>query len=77
VTILDAFAGEEAEQSVPPKTIRAIRRLGSAKTPLQVQIVDLLQALRFAPFVKRPFKVAVIVSAWTSPRRLRRIPGWQ
>jgi GTPase SAR1 family protein len=35
-----------------------------AKTPLQVRLVDLLQSLRLDPFRKKPFRVAVIVSAW-------------
>lgn len=64
VTILDAFAGEEAEQAGPEDDQGDEAPWDPAKTPLQVQIVDLLQALRFMPFVKRPFKVAVIVSAW-------------
>jgi hypothetical protein len=34
------------------------------KTPLQVRLVDLLEALQVAPFGRKPFKVAVIVSAW-------------
>jgi hypothetical protein len=34
------------------------------KTPLQVQLVDLLEAMQVAPFERKPFKVAVIVSAW-------------
>jgi hypothetical protein len=63
VTILDAFAGEEAEHAVEEDQGDETP-WDPAKTPLQVQIVDLLQALRLAPFVKRPFKVAVIVSAW-------------
>jgi len=33
-------------------------------TPLQVRLVDLLQAMQAVPFGKMPFKVAVIVSAW-------------
>jgi hypothetical protein len=35
-----------------------------AKTPLQVRLVDLLQSLRLDPFRKKPFRIAVIVSAW-------------
>ena len=34
------------------------------KTPLQVRLVDLLQAMQVEPFGKKPVKVAVIVSAW-------------
>ncbi|SDF29895.1 hypothetical protein SAMN05216337_105054 [Bradyrhizobium brasilense] len=52
-----------------------------AKTPLQVRLVDLLQSLRLDPFRKKPFRVAVIVSAWdlaeeTSPGEwlTRRMP---
>jgi hypothetical protein len=35
-----------------------------ADTPLQVQLVDLLQAHKSEPFVPRRFRIAVIVSAW-------------
>jgi Double-GTPase 1 len=35
-----------------------------AKTPLQVRLVDLLQSLRLDPFRRKPFRVAVVVSAW-------------
>jgi hypothetical protein len=35
-----------------------------AKAPLQVRLVDLLQSLRLEPFAKKPFRIAVIVSAW-------------
>lgn len=34
------------------------------KTPLQVRLVDLLEAFQVEPFARKPFKVAVIVSAW-------------
>ena len=37
---------------------------------LQVRLVDLLGAMQFAPFGRKPFKVAVIVSAWDSRMRL-------
>lgn len=62
VTILDAFDDDDPDLRVvengeePP--------WDPAKTPLQVQVVDLLQALHLPPFDKGPFKVAVIVSAW-------------
>ena len=64
VTILDAFAGEEADQMTLEEDQGDTTPWNPTKTPLQVQIVDLLQALRLAPFSRRPFKVAVIVSAW-------------
>jgi hypothetical protein len=64
VTILDAFADEDVEQAGPEDDQGAKVPWDPAKTPLQVQIVDLLHALGIAPFYKRPFKVAVIVSAW-------------
>jgi len=35
-----------------------------AKAPVQVRLVDLLQSLRLDPFSRRPFRIAVIVSAW-------------
>jgi hypothetical protein len=35
-----------------------------AKTPLQVQLVDLLQAFQAPPFSKPLLKVAVVISAW-------------
>lgn len=34
------------------------------ETPLQVRLVDLLQSLSLNPFDKKPFRIAVIVSAW-------------
>ena len=64
VTILDAFAGEEAEQAPAEDEQGEATSWDSAKTPLQVQIVDLLQALLLPPFAKGPVRVAVIVSAW-------------
>ena len=64
VTILDAFAGEEAEQAPAEDEQGEATSWDSAKTPLQVQIVDLLQALLLPPFAKGPLRVAVIVSAW-------------
>ena len=56
VTILEAFP-EEEEEAVPEDA-------PGEEIPLQVQIVDLLQALRLPPFAKRPVRIAVIVSAW-------------
>ena len=64
VTILDAFAGEEAEQASAEDEQSEATPWDSAKTPLQVQIVDLLQALLLPPFAIEPVRVAVIVSAW-------------
>ena len=64
VTILDAFAGEEAEQAPAEDEQGEATSWDSAKTPLQVQIVDLLQALLLPPFAKGTVRVAVIVSAW-------------
>ena len=54
VTILDAFAGEEAEQAPAEDEHGEATSWDSAKTPLQVQIVDLLQALLLPPFAKGP-----------------------
>jgi hypothetical protein len=78
VTILDALAGENMEDDPEDAEDEAgenADRDGGAsraedppwdatKTPHQVQLVDLLEALRVSPFGKLPFKVAVIVSAW-------------
>ena len=64
VTILDAFAGEEAEQAPAEDEQGEATPWDPAKTPLQVQIVDLLQALLLPPFAIGPVRVAVIVSAW-------------
>lgn len=60
VTILDAFDSEEGETQpvVDPND------WDPKKTPLQVQLVDLLQCLRRAPFSIAPMRVAVVVSAW-------------
>jgi hypothetical protein len=60
VTILEAFDAEEDEaQPAADPT-----RWDPAKTPLQVQLVDLLQCLRREPFSAAPMRVAVVVSAW-------------
>lgn len=64
VTILDAFAGEEVAQGGLDEDRSDDAVWDPAKTPLQVQLVDLLQAFRLPPFDKHPLKVAVIVSAW-------------
>lgn len=58
----DPEAVAEGQQAVsgPP----AEAPFDPAKTPLQVRLVDLLQSLRLEPFYKRPFRIAVIVSAW-------------
>jgi Double-GTPase 1 len=60
VTILDAFDAEEDGQQ--PAADPA--KWDPEKTPLQVQLVDLLQCLQRAPFSMAPMKIAVIVSAW-------------
>jgi len=72
VTILDAF-GSDGSDGEPPSA-EGGNALDSVqpedppwipeKTPIQVQIVDLLQAIQMPPFAERPRRVAVIVSAW-------------
>lgn len=62
VTILDVLGdftdeGTDDDQTEP-------NPWDATKTPLQVQIVDLLEALKAPPFSAKPFKIAVIVSAW-------------
>lgn len=64
VTILEAFSGDDGEDGSGGQAHGEEKPWDPAKTPLQVQIVDLLQALRLSPFLKAPFRVAVIVSAW-------------
>lgn len=60
VTILDAFdAEDDEEQPAADPTV-----WDPAKTPLQVQLVDLLQCLQREPFSTAQMKVAVVVSAW-------------
>lgn len=61
VTILDAFDAEE--NSSEPDQAESVD-WDPAEAPLQVQLVDLLQCLRRAPFEKPPLKIALIVSAW-------------
>jgi hypothetical protein len=51
-------AGAEVQQQT------ADPQFDPTKTPVQVRLVDLLQSLRLEPFSKRPFRIAVIVSAW-------------
>ncbi|MBR1154616.1 hypothetical protein [Bradyrhizobium sp. JYMT SZCCT0428] len=60
VTILDAFDAEEDET----QAVADPNDWDGTKTPLQVQLVDLLQCLQRAPFSMVPMRVAVIVSAW-------------
>ncbi|WFU23631.1 hypothetical protein QA649_37410 [Bradyrhizobium sp. CB1717] len=59
VTILDAFDADEEEAQAPDPNLWE-----PEKTPLQVQLVDLLQCLRREPFSTAPMRVAVVVSAW-------------
>ncbi|AZU56446.1 hypothetical protein [Ralstonia pseudosolanacearum] len=76
VTILDAFGADCAEDEPPadaqPTTTSATVDTSAAEdppwvpkeTPLQVQIVDLLEAMQRPPFLAKPMRVAVIISAW-------------
>jgi double-GTPase-like protein len=76
VTILDALGSEvsdeEPAEEPPPATGTGAANTAPdedppwipGKTPLQVQIVDLLQAMQLPPFEAKPLRVAVIVSAW-------------
>lgn len=75
VTILEAFGdgrdeAEEAKHEVGDTAAPgAVEDEGEMEwnpdaTPLQVRLVDLLQAFQLAPFMQRRFRVAVIVSAW-------------
>jgi hypothetical protein len=69
VTILDAL-GEvepEAHQEAEIDNETDDPPWDADSTPRQVRIVDLLQALRLDPFMRLPFKIAVIVSAWGGP----------
>jgi hypothetical protein len=61
VAILDVLDPEE--DTAEPEQVEDAK-WDPSKTPLQVQLVDLLQSLRHPPFNKSPLKVAVIVSAW-------------
>lgn len=60
VTILDAFDAEEdaSKPDVDPSD------WDPANSPLQIQLVDLLQCLSRPPFEKPPLRIALIVSAW-------------
>lgn len=64
VTILDALDGEDAGDAPQDEDEGDDTPWDPKKTPLQVQIVDLLQALRLPPFENKATNVAVIVSAW-------------
>jgi hypothetical protein len=76
VTILDALGSDDAdeeptEDSAPAVDTREANTISvedppwiPERTPLQVQIVDLLQAMQRPPFEAKPLRVAVIVSAW-------------
>jgi hypothetical protein len=65
ITILDAFSEDDDEETMVTEDEAADKSpWDPTKTPLQVQIVDLLEALKAPPFSSEPFRVAVIVSAW-------------
>lgn len=72
VTILDALGSDEEDEESAEEPLTPTMSTAPAedppwipeKTPLQVQIVDLLQAMQRPPFEARPPRVAVIVSAW-------------
>jgi hypothetical protein len=64
VTILDVL-GDDDEEAAGAEDENADKTPWDAtKTPLQVQIVDLLESLKVPPFSSKPFRIAVIVSAW-------------
>lgn len=76
VTILDALGSDESDEEpaeeAPPAADSVAAGATPAedppwipeRTPLQVQVVDLLQAMRSSPFEAKPLRAAVIVSAW-------------
>jgi hypothetical protein len=78
VTILDAFGGarEEPEYAAEDDAGDSLASTSGGnnegketswdpdKTPMQIRLVDLLQALIQEPFNQRRSKVAVIISAW-------------
>jgi hypothetical protein len=63
VTILDAFGSDENDDAAGDDGAEKMP-WDANKTPLQVQIVDLLEAFKRPPFSAKPFKIAVIISAW-------------
>lgn len=72
VTILDALGSQDSDEesllaadspeahSAPTEDTQ----WNPGDTPLQVRIVDLLEAIQWPPFGTKPPRVAVIVSAW-------------
>lgn len=54
--VVEAGAGVQQQTADP--------QFDATKTPVQVRLVDLLQSLRLEPFSKKPFRIAVIISAW-------------
>jgi hypothetical protein len=76
VTILDALGSDDADEGTADMAPSAAGVSAAApeltedppwipeKTPLQVQIVDLLQAMQRLPFATKQLRVVVIVSAW-------------
>ncbi|WP_156429369.1 hypothetical protein [Burkholderia sp. TSV86] len=76
VTILDALGSDdsddEAEEELPSTADNPATDVASGedspwipeRTPLQVQIVDLLEAMQRPPFETSASRVAIIVSAW-------------
>jgi hypothetical protein len=76
VTILDALGSDDSDEEPADEPPPAADTLAAntaavtdppwipAKTPVQVRIVDLLEAMQQPPFEAKPLRVAVIVSAW-------------
>jgi hypothetical protein len=60
----DELKDEEPNDNPAPALPEEDPAYEPAKTPVQVRLVDLLQSLRLDPFSKKPFRIAVIVSAW-------------
>jgi hypothetical protein len=63
VTILDALGSEDSDSAAEDDGAEKTP-WKATETPLQVQIVDLLEAFKRPPFSAKPFKIAVIISAW-------------
>lgn len=63
-TILDAFGSDKSDGNSVQDDDSDESPFNPEKTPLQVQLVDLLQALSCAPLDRQLLRVAVIVSAW-------------
>ncbi len=65
VTILDALGSDELDERSAAEPLSAEDPPWiPERTPLQVQVVDLLEAMQRSPFQAKPLRVAVIVSAW-------------